>query len=233
MGDVGPRQRDSVSHDFGSYFSVLPRSCLLSLFLCPPCDPGSTKLFFTVDFIPVPANWCCWFSKGCDKFNHTFFLPLTVSGIRFWSHLLQSSLLVTLSGQCILRILLKELLIKVCNLRVTVLVTFHVQQPHNSTNFTLLSKILNFIHLLSCWDTYICISCAKTPFASLSFVLHLHLSHLLWKPKLPRHWNCSTCLMTLPLTIRSWFLEVSLISFILLQTHFLSFSAKFFYLHTC
>lgn len=111
----------------------------------------------------------------------------------------------------IVRILLKELLIKVCNLRVTVLVTFHVQQPHNSTHFTLLSKILNFIHLLSCWDTYIGISCAKTPFASLSFVLHLHLSHLLWKPKLPRHWNCSTCLMT----------------------HFLSFSAKFFYLHTC
>jgi hypothetical protein len=57
------------------------------------------------------------------------------------SVLLQSSSFEIISGQWIFRILRKQQFMNICNFEVVVLATFHVSDPYNSTDFTLLQKI--------------------------------------------------------------------------------------------
>src|SRR5215813_452619 len=91
---------------------------------------------------------------------HLYFLFLMVSCIGFCPLLRHSSSFVIFSDQCMLRILRRHLFIKIWSLFKMVLFDFHVSQPYRSTDFTLLSKILNFICLLSSLVFHIGVSCA-------------------------------------------------------------------------
>ena len=54
-----------------------------------------------------------------------------------WCDFSHNSLLLVVFGQRIWRNLLRQLLIKVCNILVVVLVVIHVSAPYSSTDFTL------------------------------------------------------------------------------------------------
>jgi hypothetical protein len=59
--------------------------------------------------------------------------------------LLQSSSFEITSSQWIFRILCKQQLTKVCSSELAVFITFHVSDPYNSTELTLLRKIRSLV----------------------------------------------------------------------------------------
>ena len=68
---------------------------------------------------------------------HAHHLLLISSPAISWCVLSHKSMLPTVSGQRIWRILLRQLLIKVCAFLMVVLVVLHVSAPYSSTNFTI------------------------------------------------------------------------------------------------
>jgi hypothetical protein len=61
------------------------------------------------------------------------------------SVLLQSSSLEITSGRWMFRILCKQQLTKVCNFEVVVFTSFHVSDPYNNTDLTLLWKMQSLV----------------------------------------------------------------------------------------
>ena len=61
------------------------------------------------------------------------------------SSVLQSSSFEITSGQWIFKIFRKQRLMKVCSFEVVVFTTFHVSDPYNSTELTLLRKIQSLV----------------------------------------------------------------------------------------
>jgi hypothetical protein len=59
--------------------------------------------------------------------------------------LLRSSSFEVTSGQWMFRILCKHRLMKFCNFEVVVFITFHVSDPYNSTDLTLLRKMQSLV----------------------------------------------------------------------------------------
>jgi hypothetical protein len=81
------------------------------------------------------------------------------------SVLLQSSSFEITSGEWMFRILHKQRLTKVCNFEVIVFITFHVSDPYNSTNLTLLRKIQSLVLVDILLFFHTGKSCTKAPLA--------------------------------------------------------------------
>ena len=76
---------------------------------------------------------------------HFHFLLLILSSIRHCCVLSHRSSFEMTSGQRIFRILLKHLLIKVCNFLVSSFLDLHVSEPYRRVDFTFVLKILSLV----------------------------------------------------------------------------------------
>jgi hypothetical protein len=83
------------------------------------------------------------------------FHPFICMDISVSSVLHQSSSFEITSGQWMFRTLHKQWLTKVCSYEVVLFITFHVSDPYDSTNLTLLQKMwsLVLVDILLCFHT--------------------------------------------------------------------------------
>ena len=84
----------------------------------------------------------CPFLSACPIQFH--FRLLICVDISISPVLLQSSSFYITSGQWMFRICRKQWLTKVCSFEVLVFISFHVSDPYNNTNLTLLQKMAEF-----------------------------------------------------------------------------------------
>ena len=76
---------------------------------------------------------------------HFHFLLIMLSSMRICCVLSHSSSFEMTSGQCMFRIFLKHLLIKVCNFLVSSFVDLHVSEPYRRADFSFVLKSLSFV----------------------------------------------------------------------------------------
>ena len=108
--------------------------CLGLPLLCFPCGFQS-KASLSMASFP--------FLNVCPIQFH--FRLLICMDISVSSVLLQSSSIEITSGQWIFKIFRKQQFTNICNFEVVVLATFHVSDPYNSTDFTLLRKMRSLV----------------------------------------------------------------------------------------
>ena len=93
------------------------------------------------------------------------FRLLTCMDISVSSVLLQSSSFEITSGQWMFKIFRRQRLTKVCSFVVVVLTTFHVSDPYNSNDLTLLRKMRSLVLVDILLFLHTGYSCTKAPFA--------------------------------------------------------------------